>query len=83
MDEAKVIYWGLVAAMAVLVPAGLWLSLFGDRILEKRAKLAEARLGKKGVAFFVGTLRVLAMTVAVLALYLLVNLLRIMPCALK
>lgn len=83
MDQAKLIYWGLVAGMAVVLGAGIWLAFFADRILEKRGQLAEARLGKRGVAFFISAIRVLALTVSALALYLLINLFRIIQCALK
>jgi len=83
MDSSKLIYWSLVLGMAALAVIGIRLAVFGSSLLERRGKIAEARLGKKGVAFFIGTIRVLALTVAILALYLFVNLLRIFPCAIK
>ncbi len=83
MNESKIIYWSLVLVMAVIVILGVRLAFSADRLLEQRGNLVQARLGKKGVAFFVSSIRILSMTAAVLALYLLINLLRIFQCAIK
>jgi hypothetical protein len=83
MDEGKVVYWCLVVGLAAVLLAGTWIGLFGDRILQERARLAEARLGKRGVEFFVMVLRLLAFAAAGLSLYILVILWRLLPCAMR
>lgn len=83
MNQDKLFYWGLVIFTILIVALGIWVCFFSKPIIEKRAKLAENRLGPKAVVFFIGTLRVLGTVLLILSMYLLINLFQILPCALK
>ena len=83
MSQDKIIYWGWVAATALIFAFGIWICFFSKPIIEKRAKLVEQRLGPKAVMFFIGAIRVLGTVLLILTGYLLISLLQILPCALK
>ena len=83
MDRSKFVYWALVAVMVLVMALGARLAFFSNRILKERARLAEARLGKKIAGVFPGIIRVLGALLLFLSFYLSFNLLRILPCALK
>jgi hypothetical protein len=83
MNNARIIYWGLMIALAVTFTAAIWAAFFADPLLEKRGKLAEVRLGKRVVKIFKSMIRALAMTAAILSLYLIVNLIQIYQCAIR
>lgn len=83
MRSDQIIYWGLIVFLSLCLGLGTWLCLFSKDFLKQKATRTQKRFGLSTINFSIGTLRVLGGLLMVLASYLLVRLIQILPCALK
>ena len=83
MRQDQILYWGLVVVSVAVLWVGILSGFFTDKIFAQRAKKIQERLGKRAVELIFVPIRGLGLLLIVLSIYLLNELLRILPCALK